>query len=145
MSALAGCANQGTADSSPKEKIPATLESVETNQATILHSLDEIKWDEVKDPLIEDSMITKLKAAIAPFVSKDLDQFHAVLSPTVKTGHDYLLDQPVKFTGIEKAERIKIPVVGDLLEEKEGFSLDILYYFYLIQDKDGAWQIVSID
>ncbi|MHB0879334.1 hypothetical protein ACYCSE_03160 [Paenibacillus sp. SEL1] len=98
MSALAGCANQGTADSSPKEKIPAT-------QTTILHSLDEIKWDEVKDPLIEDSMITKLKAAIAPFVSKDLDQFHAALSPTVKTGHDYLLDQPVKFTGIEKPKK----------------------------------------
>ncbi|MNW35226.1 hypothetical protein D3C74_122180 [compost metagenome] len=53
VSALAGCANQGTADSSPKEKIPATPESVETNQTTILHSLDEIKWDEVKDPLIE--------------------------------------------------------------------------------------------
>ncbi|MDQ0049767.1 hypothetical protein J2T18_004072 [Paenibacillus polymyxa] len=55
----------------------------------------------------------------------------------------------MKSTGIEKAikenEWIKIPVVGDQLEEEEGFSLDILYYFYLIKDKDRSWQIVSID
>ncbi|WP_068505021.1 hypothetical protein [Paenibacillus kribbensis] len=148
-SVMAGCGNQGTTDSSPKEKVPATPEAVEASQVSVLHSLDEIKWNEVKDPLIEDGMITKLKAAIAAFVSKDLDQFHAALASDIGTGHDYLLDQPVKFTGIEKAVkengRILIPVVGERLTKEEGYSPDIRYTFYFDKDKDGAWQIVSID
>ncbi|MEC0236830.1 hypothetical protein P4H71_21150 [Paenibacillus kribbensis] len=148
-SVMAGCGNQGTTDSSPEGKAPAAPESVEASQAIILQSLDEIKWDEVKDPLIEDGMITKLKAAIAAFVSKDLDQFHAALSPTVKTEYDYLLDQPVKFTSIAKAVkengRILIPVVGERLNKEEGDSPDKRYTFYFDKDKDGTWQIVSID
>lgn len=149
VSVMAGCGNQGTTDSPPTGKAPAAPESVAASPTIILQSLDEIKWDEVKDPLIEEGMITKLKAAIAAFVTKDLDQFHAALSPAVKTGYDYLLDQPVKFTGIAKAakenDRILIPVVGERLNKEKGVSPDIRYTFYFDKNKDGAWQIVSID
>lgn len=146
---MAGCENQETPASSPQDKIPATTESAGSDQATVMYSLDEIKWDEVKDPLIEDIMISKLKAAIAAFVSNDVNQFHAALSLTVGTGHDYLLEHPVKFTGIDNAHKerdfIIIPVVGERLENKEGFSENERYHFYFEQDKEGIWQIVSID
>ncbi|MDQ0495627.1 MULTISPECIES: hypothetical protein [Paenibacillus] len=152
VNVLAGCGKQETTGASTNETVPTTSESVVkegTAQSAALQSLDEIKWNEVKDPLIEDAMITKLKAAIAAFVSKDLDQFHTALGPNVGTGHDYLLDHPVKFTGIAEAvkenDRILIPVVGERLNKQEGYTPDIRYTFYFAKGKDGAWQIVSID
>ncbi|WP_237166193.1 hypothetical protein [Paenibacillus polymyxa] len=152
VSAFAGCGKQETTDTSTNETVPTTSETVVKegiDQSADLQSLDEIKWNDVKDPLIEDAMITKLKVAVAAFVSKDLDQFHAVLGADVGTGHDYLFDHPVKFTGIGEAvkenNRILIPVVGERLNNEEGYSPDIRYIFYFEKDKDGAWQIVSID
>ncbi|MDY8023737.1 hypothetical protein [Paenibacillus polymyxa] len=152
VSVFAGCGKQETTDTSTHETVPTTSEPVVkegTDQSAVLQSLDEIKWNDVKDSLIEDAMITKLQAAIAAFVSKDLDQFHAALGPDVGTGHDYLFDHPIKFTGIAEAvkenNRILIPVVGERLNNKEGYSPDIRYIFYFEKDKDGAWQIVSID
>ncbi|WDM22749.1 hypothetical protein [Paenibacillus polymyxa] len=152
VSAFAGCGEQKTTDTSPNEAVPTTSETVVKegiDQSAALQSMDEIKWNDVKDPLIEDAMITKLKATIAAFVSKDLEQFHATLGPDVGTSHDYLFDHPVKFTGIAEAikenNRILIPVVGERLNNEEGDSPDIRYTFYFEKDKDGAWQIVSID
>ncbi|MMZ52865.1 hypothetical protein D1872_146430 [compost metagenome] len=152
VSVFAGCGKQETTDTSTNETVPTTSETVVkegTDQPAALQSLDEIKWNDVKDPLIEDAMITKLKAVIAAFVSKDLEQFHAALGPDVGTGHDYLFDHPVKFTGIAGAikenNRTLIPVVGERLNNEEGYSPDIRYTFYFEKDKDGAWQIVSID
>jgi hypothetical protein len=152
VSVFAGCGKQETTDTSTNGTIPTTSETVvkeETDQPAALQNLDEIKWNDVKDPLIEDAMIATLKAAIAAFVSKDLDQFHAALGPDVGTGHDYLFDHPVKFTGIAEAmkenNRILIPIVGERLKNEEGYSPDIRYTFYLEKDKDGAWKIVSID
>lgn len=149
---FAGCGKQETTDTSTIETVPPAVESaVEdgADQPAAHQSLDEIKWDEVKDPLIEDGMITKLKAAIAAFVSNDLDQFHAALAPKVGTAHDYLFDHPVKFTGIAEAiqerDRILVPVVGERLNKEEGFSPDIRYTFYFEKDKEGVWQMVSID
>ncbi|AJE54240.1 hypothetical protein [Paenibacillus polymyxa] len=148
-----GCGKQETTSPSTNETVPpATSGSAVKEgpgQSAAQHSLDEIKWNEVKDPLIEDGMITKLKAAIAAFVSNDLDQFHAALAPDIGTGHDYLLEQPVKFTGIAEAikedDRILVPVVGKRLTKKEGSSPDVQYTFYFGKDKAGSWQIVSID
>jgi len=150
VSVFAGCGKQETTDTSINAvPITETVVKEGTDQSAALQSLDEIKWNDVKDPLIEDAMITKLKVAVAAFVSKDLGQFHAALGPDVGTGHDYLFDHPVKFTGIAEAvkenNRILIPVVGERLTNEEEYSPDIRYTFYLEKDKDGAWQIVSID
>ncbi len=150
---FAGCGKQEATSPSTNETIlPATSESAvkeEPGQSAVQHSLDEIKWNEVKDPLIEDGMITKLKAAIAAFVSNDLNQFHAALAPDIGTGHDYLLEHPVKFTGIAEAikekDRVLVPVVGKRLTKEEGSSPDVQYTFYFEKDKGGSWQIVSID
>ncbi|QNR65315.1 hypothetical protein IAQ67_15565 [Paenibacillus peoriae] len=152
---FAGCVKQETTSPSPSanETVPpATSESTVKEgpgQSAAQHSLDEIKWNEVKDPLIEDGMITKLKAAIAAFVSNDLDQFHAALAPDIGTGHDYLLEHPVKFTGIAEAikekDRVLVPIVGKRLTKEEGSSPDVRYTFYFEKNKDGSWQIVSID
>ncbi|MBE0340976.1 hypothetical protein E4V51_06830 [Paenibacillus sp. 28ISP30-2] len=152
VSVFAGCGKQETTGTSINETVPTTSESVVKegpDQSAALQSLDEIKWNEVKDPLIEDAMITKLKSAIAAFVSKDLDQFHAALAPNVGTAHDYLFDHPVKFTGIAEAvkenDRILVPVIGERLNKEEGYSPDIRYTFYFEKNKDGVWKIVSID
>ncbi|RPE03382.1 hypothetical protein [Paenibacillus polymyxa] len=152
---FAGCGKQETTSPSPStnEAVPpvASESTVKEGpgQSAAKHSLDEIKWNEVKDPLIEDGMIIKLKSAIAAFVSNDLDQFHAALAPSVGTAHDYLLEHPVKFTGIAEAikekDRVLVPVVGERLTKEEGFSPDVRYTFYFEKDKDGSWQIVSID
>ncbi|WP_253806451.1 hypothetical protein [Paenibacillus polymyxa] len=114
-----GCGKQETTDASTNETVSPASERVVKEGAdlsAVLQSLDEIKWNEVKDPLIEYGMITKLKAAISAFVSNDLDQFHAALSPRVGTAHDYLFDYPVKFTGIAEAlqenDRVLVPIVG---------------------------------
>lgn len=149
---FAGCGQQETTDTSTIEEVPPAVESAieeGVDQTATHQSLDEIKWDEVKDPLIEVGIITKLKAAIAAFVSNDLDQFHTALAPNLGTAHDYLFDYPVKFTGIAEAiqeyDRILVPVVGERLNKEEGFSPDIRYTFYFEKDKDGVWEIVSID
>lgn len=148
VSVFTGCGKQEITTPT-NEAVPPAPESAVKEGPGQSASLDEIKWNEVKDPLVEDGMITKLKMALDAFISKDLDQFHAALSPTVKTGHDYLLDQPVKFTGIAEAikekDRILVPVVGERLNKEEGSSPDIRYTFYFEKDKDGLWQIVSID
>lgn len=147
-----GCGKQGTTSSSTNETVaPAASESTEeeSSQAVAQQSVDEIKWNEVKDPLIEEGMITKLQAAVAAFVANDLDQFHAALAPDVGTAYNYLLEQPVMFTGISKAiqenNRLWIPVVGKRLNKEEGSSPDVSYAFYFEKDKQGIWQIVAID
>ncbi|WP_090736631.1 hypothetical protein [Paenibacillus sp. Mc5Re-14] len=152
VSVFAGCGKQETTGTSTNETVPAASESAiqeRPDLSTTHQSLDEIKWNEIKDPLIEYGMITKLKAAISAFVSNDLDQFHAALSPRVGTAHDYLFDYPVKFTGIAEAlqenDRVLVPIVGERLNKEEGFSPDIRYTFYFEKDKDGVWTIVSID
>lgn len=153
VSVSTGCAKQETKSPSTNETVPSIASKPaikkEPGQSDVQHSLDEIKWNEVKDPLIEDGMITKLKAAIAAFVSNDLDQFHAALAPDIGAGHDYLLEHPVKFTSIAEAikekDRILVPVVGERLNKEEGSSPDVRYTFYFEKDKDGTWQIVSID
>ncbi|WP_025685883.1 hypothetical protein [Paenibacillus maysiensis] len=99
VSVFAGCGKQETTGTSINETVPTTSESVVKegpDQSAALQSLDETKWNEVKDPLIEDAMITKLKSAIAAFVSKDLDQFHAALAPNVPPSPDIHFFQPAK-------------------------------------------------
>ncbi|MEE4563919.1 hypothetical protein [Paenibacillus polymyxa] len=55
----------------------------------------------------------------------------------------------MKFTSIAEAikekDRILVPVVGERLNKEEGSSPDVRYTFYFEKDKDGTWQIVSID
>lgn len=152
---FAGCGKQETTNPSPStnETMPSAASESTVKEglgeSSAQHSLDEIKWNEVKDPLIKGDMITKLKAAIAAFVSNDLDQFHAALAPSVGTAHDYLFEHPVKFIDISEAvkekERILVPVVGKRLTKEKGFSSDVGYTFYFEKDKNGSWQIVSID
>ncbi|MGG4217854.1 hypothetical protein ABEW32_06460 [Paenibacillus jamilae] len=150
---FAGCGKQETKSPSTNETVLSTSSEPEVKegptQSVAQPSLDNIKWDEVKDPLIEEGMITKLKAVIAAFVSNDLNQFHAALAPDNGSGHDYLLEHPVKFTGIAEAikekNRVLVPVVGERLNKEEGSSPDVRYTFYFEKDKDGIWQIASID
>lgn len=64
VSVFAGCGKQETTDTSTNGTIPTTSETVvkeETDQPAALQNLDEIKWNDVKDPLIEDAMIANSK------------------------------------------------------------------------------------
>lgn len=121
----------------------------EPSQAAQQQTLDEIKWNEIKDPLIEEGMIVKLQAVIDAFVANNLEQFHAALAPTSGTPYEYLLEQPVVFTDIDKAikenDRILVPVLSTRLTKKEGLSPDAVYTFYFENTEDGNWQIVAID
>lgn len=148
-----GCGKQEKVGSSNNETVsPIASEPTvkeEPSQTVRKQSLDEIKWNEINDPLIEESMVTKLQLVIAAFVANDPDQFHAALAPTSGTPYDYLLEQPVVFTGVDKAikenDRILVPVLSTRLTENEGVSPDALYTFYFEKTKDGNWEIVAID
>ncbi|MFC3749714.1 hypothetical protein [Paenibacillus sp. GCM10012306] len=152
MSMLAGCDKReaiGTSTETTRPTVSETAKPQVTPSASAVHSLDEIKWNEIKDPLIQDDMLTTLKTAISALVSNDVDQFHAALAPNIGTAHDYLLNYPVRFTGIYKAmdenNRVLIPVVGERLKIEEGFSPDVQYTFYFEKGKDGIWRIITID
>lgn len=148
-----GCGKQETASSFNNEMLPPlaseATEKEEPGQVVKQQTFDEIKWKEIKDPLIEEGMIVKLQAVIAAFVANNSDQFHDALAPTSAAPYDYLLEQPVVFTGIDKAikehDRILVPVLSTRLTKNEGLSPDALYTFYFEKTKDGSWEIVAID
>ncbi|QSF46211.1 hypothetical protein [Paenibacillus tianjinensis] len=122
-----------------------TTTGTENNSGPI--SSNNIKWEEIKDPLIDEAMKAKLKASIDAIVKKDVDAFHQTLGPTVGTAHDYLLDNPVKITDVGEAHeedgRVLVPIIGE--NQGNGNVSEMAYTFYFEKDKSGEWQIISID
>ncbi|CAH1223597.1 hypothetical protein PAECIP111892_05333 [Paenibacillus auburnensis] len=113
-----------------------------------LSSSDNINWDEVKDPLIDEAMKSKLKASVDAIVIKDVEAFHKTLGPNVGTAHDYLLDNSVEFTDVGEAHeedgRDLVPVQGEN-RGNSGNTSNMGYTFYFEKDNASEWQIVSID
>lgn len=150
---LAACGNQGTTNEAPassnnstESTTPDTGSTTETDNKSTLSSSDNVKWDEIKDPLVDDAMKEKLKASVDAIVAKDVDAFHKTLGPGVGTEHDYLLDNAVNFTDVDKAYeengRTLVQVRG---KEQGNNEKEMGYTFYFEKDKSGEWQIITID
>ncbi|WP_025688243.1 hypothetical protein [Paenibacillus zanthoxyli] len=155
---LAACGNQEptnannpaptTSSNTTESNTSGTDSTTGTDNNSTLSSSNNIKWDEIKDPLIDEAMKDKLKASVDAIVNKDVVTFHKTLGPNVGTVHDYLLDNPVKFTDVGEAHeedgRILVPVKGEN-QSSDGNTSEMGYTFYFEKDKSGEWQIVSID
>lgn len=158
---LAGCGNDTAATQSSQapatNTAPTTSSSSEPSSssekpaetANSAPSTDAIKWDEVKDPLIDETMKTKLKAAVDAIVAKDVDQFHQAIGKELGTAHDYLLDNSMQFKSVEAAHKEKdhvlVPVSGQMMVPDAAEATEGIYTFYFEKDKQGEWNIVSID
>lgn len=157
---LAACGNQGTTTNQVPAASVSTTESTtpetdttaetettaDTDNKSWPPSSDNIKWDEIQDPLIDNTLKEKLKASVKAIVAKDVVAFHKTLGPDVGTVHDYLLDNPVTFTDVDRAHeengRTLILVRGNKLGED---AEEMGYTFYFEKDNNGEWQIVAID
>lgn len=155
---LAACGNQESTNannSGPTTSSNVTDSSspdsgsvTKTDNNSELSSSSTINWDEVKDPLIDEAIKSKLKASVDAIVIKDVEAFHKTLGPNVGTAHDYLLDNTVEFTDVGKAHeedgRVLVPVQGEN-QGNSGNAPEMGYTFYFEKDQAGEWQIVSID
>ncbi|OKP78457.1 hypothetical protein A3842_14485 [Paenibacillus sp. P3E] len=134
--------------SSSSYGIPGSDSVAATNELSTQSSSNNVKWDEINDPLVNKAMKDKLKASVDAIVQKDVDAFHKTLSPDIGSEHDYLLDNPVKFTALGKAVeengRILVPVKGEN-QRTDSNGAEMTYTFYFEKDKSGEWQIVVID
>ncbi|GGA28965.1 hypothetical protein [Paenibacillus physcomitrellae] len=59
--------------------------------------MDNVKWDEIIDPLMDESMEEKLKASVDAIAAKDVEAFHRTLGPGIGTEHDLSIKQCRKF------------------------------------------------
>lgn len=120
-----------------------------TETAQMTPSTDSIKWEDIKDPLINEAIKTKLKAAVDAIVSKDVDQFHQAIGEDLGTAHDYLLDNSMQFTSIEVAhkekDRVLVPVSGEMRVPEAAEATEGIYTFYFEKGTQGEWNIVTID
>lgn len=145
---LAACGNQEPAvsNNTAESVTPDTGSITETDSRSTLSSSDNVKWSDIKDPLIDDAIKEKLKASVEAIVAKDVQAFHKTLSPNIGTEHDYLLDNPVNFTDVDKAHeeggRTLVQVRGK--EQGDG-AKEMGYTFYFEKDQSGEWQIITID
>lgn len=136
--------DETTASTTPSSATATT----ETKSKPEFPNVDKIRWDEVKNPLIDDAMKEKLRASVDAIVARDVDAFHKSLGPNVGTEHDYLLDNPVQFTHVdethEEGGRILVLVMGEM-RIAEDSPREMGYTFYFEKDSGGEWQIVTID
>lgn len=150
-----GCSHAETPVSeSPTTQAPseaaassATASPTDSETSHLSTSADEIEWDQVQDPLLNEAIKGKLRQAIDAMVAQDSKAFHRAISPEMGSGLDYLLDRPTVFTHIDDAHmergRMLIPVHANLQIQQE--TTAYVYTFYLDKGSDGAWDIVSID
>lgn len=156
VSLLSACGNEplvSQPSSMPKatsETAPATSDnSNDATKQSKASSSDEINWDKVNDPLIDDPMSNKLKKAIDAIVSKDIEQFHQSIDTGMGTAHDYLLDNTMTFTHIDTAlkegKRVLVPVHGQLTVAGDTAEKEAVYTFYFEKDPQDQWKIIMID
>ncbi|WP_310832528.1 hypothetical protein [Paenibacillus pedocola] len=139
---------QATASNTTRSNTSGTDSITGTDNNSTPSSSNKIKWDKIKDPLIDETMKDKLKASVDAIVNKQVVTFHKTLGPNVGTVHDYLLNNPVKFTDVGEAHeedgRILVLIKGES-QSNDGNPSEMGYTFYFEKDKSGVWQIVSID
>ncbi|MEW4371891.1 hypothetical protein [Paenibacillus kandeliae] len=155
LSVSSGCSHTDTQVSEPSttqapseassSSAPASPTDSETSHR--IPSADEIEWDQVQDPLLNNAIKDKLRQAIDAIVAQDSKAFHHAISPEMGSGLDDLLDRPTVFTHIDAAHmergRVLVPVQATLQIEQE--TTAYVYTFYLEKGSDGVWDIVSID
>ncbi|MBB3128850.1 hypothetical protein FHS19_003525 [Paenibacillus rhizosphaerae] len=145
---LAACGNQepGISHNTAESATSDTGSITETDNRSTLSSSDNVKWDEIKDPLIDNAIKEKLKASVEAIVAKNVEAFHKTLGPDVGTEHDYLLDNPVNFTDVDKAYEENGRTLVQVGGKKQGDDTkEMGYTFYFEKDKSGEWQIITID
>ncbi|WP_169823413.1 hypothetical protein [Paenibacillus yonginensis] len=85
-------------------------------------------------------MKEKLKASVNAIAAKDVEAFHKTLGPGIGTEHDYLLNNVVNFTTVDKAHeengRILVAVNGENLRQ-DGGSPVMGYTFYFEQEESA--------
>jgi hypothetical protein len=138
---------QATSSNTTKSNTSGPDSITGTGNNSTPSSSNSIKWDKIKDPLIDEAMKDKLKASVDAIINKQVVTFHKTLGPNVGTAHDYLLNNSVKFTDVsevhEEDGRILVLIKGEN-QSNDGTS-EMGYTFYFEKDKNGDWQIVSID
>lgn len=153
-SLLSACENAKTPAQTPLTASTPTepqmpVEASHAGQTGTGTITDNIKWEEVKDPLINDQMKDKLKGIIDAMVLQDINKFHAAIGENLGTAHDYLLDNSMNFTGIDPAfqerGRVRVPVNGQFQAAGDTGKRAAAYTFYFEKNTEGEWKLAAID